>query len=237
MLTPSLFTLLLLVLPFVGFSIPTTVFYFLGAIGLYFYSSKGRDALFFAYWNTVIFLPLALWLLYSSGLPVVSSPQILATVAIAGGGLILLWLALVEFAVKNKAFFHNIFYLSVFLLVSGVILALKTPFVFGFGVFVAWVSAWLITAESLFFTGEKGFRIWAISAVFAFVYAQLLWVVSALSLGLINSALLLAVSAFLMFETTIRHLKGELNRKVVLNQITMFVTVAVLIFVTANWGM
>ncbi len=71
--------------------------------------------------------------------------------------------------------------------------------------------------------------------VFSFLILQLLWVVTILPLGFINSATIMAVFVYLMFDFCINHFRGSINKKIIVKNSIILIFSLLIIFISTNW--
>lgn len=76
-----------------------------------------------------------------------------------------------------------------------------------------------------------------ISAGFAFIVLQLVWAISYLPIGFLNSAALALPLVFVLGDFTIHHFGGSLNRRVVLRNATILIAIIIVISAVSRWGL
>jgi hypothetical protein len=98
------------------------------------------------------------------------------------------------------------------------------------------ISIFLLVGEWLSWL-EKGFpkRRVIISLVFSFIILQLLWVVSLLPLGFINSATLMTVFVYIMMDFSKHHFRGTINKSLVLKHLIVLLFSFFTIYIFTNW--
>lgn len=72
--------------------------------------------------------------------------------------------------------------------------------------------------------------------VLAFLIAEELWITALLPLGPINSANLALLTAYILFDSVRRHFEGRLNRRAILQNLTIYILLLLVIFATTQWG-
>lgn len=70
----------------------------------------------------------------------------------------------------------------------------------------------------------------------AFVVLQFLWATALLPLGPVNSASLMALITYILFDFVRHHFQGKINRRLVLRHFTIFILLMILIFATTRWS-
>lgn len=74
-----------------------------------------------------------------------------------------------------------------------------------------------------------------VALVFSFLILQLLWAVSLLPLGFVNSAALMTIFVYLIFDFCANHFRGTITKKLIIkNSIVLFASFCVIFFLT-NW--
>lgn len=225
-----IFTALLLELTLLQFTLFSLFIYAVGATFLYFISSTGRYSLFFSYWMVALFAPLGLYLLHTADLSGLSLPAFIFSFLMVAAILWGIWLGLVEFYFKERSLVNDLFYLVLVYLVSVVAFGYVGPFDPGIWTLIIWVVIWFLTAEFLIFNGHKGFDAWAVSAVMAFIVAQFFWIAAMIPyLNVLLSALLVSVIAFLVYDTFMTNIRGDLTKKVIFRQLVILLVVIILV--------
>jgi len=74
-----------------------------------------------------------------------------------------------------------------------------------------------------------------IALVFSFIVLQLSWAVSILPLGFLNSASLMTVSVYIMFDSCVDYLKGVLTKKQIVKDLVILAFSFIAIFFFTNW--
>ena len=101
------------------------------------------------------------------------------------------------------------------------------------GVFVA--SVFLIReffkVAAVDFSKQRVVASW----VLALLVVEIVWAISWLPIGFLNSAALAFLAVFTLINLTLHHFKGTLNKKIILSAITFFVLFALLIFIASKW--
>ncbi len=69
----------------------------------------------------------------------------------------------------------------------------------------------------------------------AFLSLQFLWVIGFLPFSVINAASLALLIALILEDLIIHHLSGNLNKRIILRNITMFLILAMIIFGASEW--
>ena len=70
----------------------------------------------------------------------------------------------------------------------------------------------------------------------AFLMAQFLWAVALLPLGPINSANLMVLISYILFDFTSHYFQGKINRQLVMKNVAVLVLLLLVIFATSGWG-
>lgn len=103
-------------------------------------------------------------------------------------------------------------------------------YLFVFAAIFLLAGEWFSWLENNF---PKRYRLAAVAL--AFLTLQLLWAVSVLPLGFLNSATIMLVFFYLMFDFCEHHFRGTINRRLLLkNSVLLFVSVFI-IFIFTNW--
>lgn len=71
---------------------------------------------------------------------------------------------------------------------------------------------------------------------FGFLMLQALWVVAILPLGFLNAASLALLIALILEDFFIEHWSGEMNRKIILRNITLFLVLGLVILGASRWS-
>lgn len=71
----------------------------------------------------------------------------------------------------------------------------------------------------------------------AFLMMELVVAVSFLPIGFLNSSALILLFVFVLEEFIFYHLKGNLNRQAILNNVTILIVAIIFIFATSRWGL
>lgn len=72
--------------------------------------------------------------------------------------------------------------------------------------------------------------------VSAFLLSQFLWATALLPLGPINSANLMVLLVYILFDFTSHYFQGNINRQLVMKNIAVLVLLLLIIFATSGWG-
>lgn len=133
--------------------------------------------------------------------------------------------------VRNTLLFYIMFLLF--------FLADKSSF-FLFKYLAVFLAAWLILRE-WFLPPEDSLvkfikRPALMALVLAFVTLQFLWAVALLPLGPVNSASLMALITYILFDFVRHHFQGKINHQLVLRHLTIFILLVILIFATTRWS-
>jgi hypothetical protein len=98
------------------------------------------------------------------------------------------------------------------------------------------IAIFLIIQEWFFWLEIKFPKRYRLSAlVFSFLILQLLWAVSILPLGFINSATIMTIFVYLMFDFCVNHFKGSINKKLVVRNSIILILSLFIIFLSTNW--
>lgn len=76
-----------------------------------------------------------------------------------------------------------------------------------------------------------------IVAGLAFLIIELAAIVDLLPIGFLNASALILLFVFIMEDFLFYHLKGGLNRGIILNNITILIVAAIIIFATSKWAL
>ncbi|MDP3999651.1 MAG: hypothetical protein Q8P76_03620 [bacterium] len=111
---------------------------------------------------------------------------------------------------------------------------------FLFKYLAVFLAAWLILRE-WFLPPEDSLvkfikRPALMALALAFIVLQFLWAVALLPLGPVNSASLMTLIAYILFDFARHHFQGKINRQLVLRHFTIFILLLILIFATTQWG-
>jgi len=99
------------------------------------------------------------------------------------------------------------------------------------------VVLFLITREWLSWLYQNFPKRFTLSAsIFSFLMFQILWAVSLLPLGFINSATLMTVIFYLGIDFLINHFRGSINKKLIIKNSIVLVASFLTIFFLTNWN-
>ena len=73
------------------------------------------------------------------------------------------------------------------------------------------------------------------ATVFSFVVFQFIWAIALLPLGFLNASALALVTALTIKDLMIARLSGNLNRQLILRNITVFIIFSLVIFAASSW--
>ena len=71
----------------------------------------------------------------------------------------------------------------------------------------------------------------------AFFLLQCAWVLSLLPIGFINAAVLLLLAYFILIDLTSHHLEGELTKRRILTDVSIFVILTIIVLAFSKWGL
>lgn len=80
---------------------------------------------------------------------------------------------------------------------------------------------------------KKSLFVWGTS----FLIMEFAVMVSFLPIGFLNSSALIVLIAFILEDLIFYHIKGNLNRQVVLNNLTILIVALIFIFATSKWSL
>jgi len=107
-----------------------------------------------------------------------------------------------------------------------------------FWIFPFFIIVLLLFRESLyFFDVQFKRRIGVTSAVVAFLTSELLLVTKFMPLGILNGSIFLALFFLLLRDSLIAHFHGNLTKKLLLRQVTIFVFLTLIIFAISKWSL
>lgn len=129
--------------------------------------------------------------------------------------------------IKNLILFYALFLLFFISDKSGWFLA-KYLGIFLAAFFI--LKDWFLASESSFLK-----RAGVAAGVLALLDLQLLWIVGLLPLGPVNAANLMVLITYILFNFTIHHFQGQIDRRFVFRKIAIFVLLLIFIFATSRW--
>lgn len=101
---------------------------------------------------------------------------------------------------------------------------------------ILFITLALIFHETfLFFSINLKDRIWFASFILGLLALELSWLLVFLPLGVINSAVFLALFFLLVRDTLLVHFQGHLNLSFVFRELTFFVFLSIIIFAASKW--
>lgn len=166
-----------------------------------------------------------------------SSLAILSSVIL--GILFFILLGIKKFAFINRQALFNLLSGALFFLVSVAFFAADKSN--GFNFFIYYIGTFLVTGllmkESLdFFAGnfpkkKKSLIVMGTSLLIMEAAA----ITAFLPIGFLNSAALIVLITFILEDLIFYHIKGNLSRQVVLNNITILIIAFIFIFATSKW--
>jgi hypothetical protein len=138
----------------------------------------------------------------------------------------------------DRAFWFNFFNLALFYAVFLIFFWADKSSFFAIKSLLLFLAALFLFRDSLSvsvsnysFPQKRTLASWLL----AFIILELVWVISLLPLGFINSANLAIISVFLLGDLTVNYFKGVLTRRSILIDVTLFVVLFLIIFGTTRW--
>ena len=128
---------------------------------------------------------------------------------------------------KNILLFYSIF-LTYFLSDKYDLFFIKYSLVFVFTFLL--VYEWLFWSEKSFVKRRR-----IIAMVFSLLVLQLTWGASLLPLGFVNSATLMTVLIYIMFDFCLHHFQGTISKELILKNSAVLALSAFFIFIFTNW--
>ena len=108
---------------------------------------------------------------------------------------------------------------------------------FVFKYVLVFLAIFLLLREWLVFSDTTFHRRYFLTAlVAASLLMQILWATALLPLGPINSANLMILVAYMILDFTHKHFRGNINRQLILKNITIFVLLLLVILATTSWN-
>ncbi len=142
--------------------------------------------------------------------------------------------------VERSAFYYllsNLLFFLVFLFFFSRWSLADSPW-FIVGYLLMFAVVFFLQKEFLaFLVVESPSRRLLISAGFAFIILQLVWAISYLPVGFLNSAALALPLVFVLGDFTIHHFGGSLNRRVVLRNATILIAIIIVISAVSCWSL
>jgi hypothetical protein len=129
----------------------------------------------------------------------------------------------------NLALFYSVF-ISFFYIDKSTLFAAKVLILF-LALFLLFKEFFRFLLPEYQLPKKKALIVWLL----ALIVLEIVFAVSLLPLGFINSANLAILSVFILGDLTFNYLKGTLNRRLFLIDITLFVLLILLIFGTTKW--
>ena len=221
-----------LALAFFGNSRSFGAFFLFIALAFYFYLKPFFEAkkYFFSY---LIFLVTAL--LAISRLPAESGKWNFIAAAVFG-------LAFYAFlGIKNLIFIHrssiyeflnNFVFFLVFIIFF---MADKSSEWIFWGYGAAVLSFFLLFRESIILRTSHVLKINLFSVSLAALISQFILAVSYLPVGFLNSAAISLAAVLVLKDLTVSHLRGDLNRQVILKNATIILLFSVIVFMASKW--
>ncbi|MEX2411394.1 MAG: hypothetical protein WD607_08500 [Candidatus Paceibacterota bacterium] len=161
---------------------------------------------------------------------------------------------LIRFSFKDRESIYNILNTSILALVFLTSFAfyefsyyLLIPFFLSFFIFKEFFNFHnLFSRQDLFprrdinlrFRPPEGINhilLLSILSTLSFLSTQIVWVVSILPFGIINSAVFSVVFFTLLRDIVLAHFKGTINKNFLLQQFSFLVVLTLIIFATTNW--
>lgn len=126
----------------------------------------------------------------------------------------------------------------------------RTRLIFNLALFYLTFFLFFISRRESFFTLKllgiflvallllKGLKHWplVVSWILAFLIIQIIWAISLLPIGLFQSANLALLIVFILQDLSVKYFAGLLTRRTILIDITIFVLLMLLIFITSSWS-
>lgn len=73
------------------------------------------------------------------------------------------------------------------------------------------------------------------SLILSFVTAEILWAVAILPIGFINSANIMLLTIYILFDFTFHHFQGTLTKKIIFKNLITFILLLFFILATSRW--
>ena len=141
-----------------------------------------------------------------------------------------------RFFFKNRFVVYGVFNTAVLLASFAVFFVLFEKSLLW--IFPFFVIVFLLFRESLyFFNIQFKRRIGVTSAVVALLTSELLLVTKFMPLGILNGSIFLALFFLLLRDSLIAHFQGNLTKKLLLRQVTIFVFLTLIIFAVSKWSL
>ncbi|MEK7555421.1 MAG: hypothetical protein AAB516_01215, partial [Patescibacteria group bacterium] len=100
------------------------------------------------------------------------------------------------------------------------------------------LGTFFLSKEFLFFfIPDFSKRRALITAGFSFLIFELIWVISLLPIGFLNSSALTLFAALILMDFIVNHFNGALTRRVILRNATSWIILSIIIFAASNWGL
>ncbi len=217
-----------------------SLFLFFGSIaGVYISQIAERNLLRSSFWLFPLVTIIGFWVITQNIAFSFSSPYIVLFFI----GLFLLFsfaffllIGISHFFFKNRFVIYGIFNTAVLLASFVVFFVLFEKSLFW--IFPFFIIVFLLFRESLYFFGvEFKRRIGVTSALVALLTSELLLVTKFLPLGILNGSIFLALFFLLLRDSLIAHFHGNLTRKLLLRQLTIFVFLTLIIFAVSKWSL
>lgn len=164
---------------------------------------------------------------------------ILGIVSGLGLGFLFYWLL----GIKNLVFARRsaVYYLLnsfLFFLVFFFFFLIDKSQFFWFKYLAAGLGILFLSKEFLlFFTPDFPKRKTLAAAGFSFLVLEILWAVSLLPIGFLNSSALMLFAVLILMDFIVHHFNGALTRVVILRNITSWIILNVVIFAASNWSL
>lgn len=213
--------------------------FFGSVLGVYITQIVERNLLRSSFWLFPLVTIIGFWVITRTIAFSFSSPY----VSIFFIGLFLLFsfaffllIGISRFFFKDRFIVYGVFNTAVLLTSFAVFFVLFEKSLFW--VFPFFVIVFLLFRESLyFFDIEFKRRIGVASAAVAFLTSELSLVTKFMPLGILNGSIFLALFFLLLRDGIIAHFKGNLTKKLLLRQLTIFVLLTLIIFAVSKWSL
>ena len=206
------------------------VIYFAAAFYFYFSGvSGGRQFL-------ASFLTLIVVSLLAVNLPVVSG-KLSVIISLLFGVILFLILGVKNLSFVNRPpiyhFLNNFLFLTVFIMFYA---SDKSQF-FIVKYLAAFFGIYFLFREALAFMSLPVSRLNLLSFGLALSIFQFLWVISLLPIGFLNAGALTLVLILITKDMVFAHLSGNLNRTMILKNITLLIVFVLIIFAASKWAL
>lgn len=168
------------------------------------------------------------------------NPNVAFGLAIISGLAFFILLGVKDFVfIKRERFFNFLSGYLYFLVSAAFFLADKTQFAMLFFYFLTFFAYWAISKEfmELVFPELPKTKRALVVIGSAFLITELATIISLLPIGFLNSSALVILFIFILEDLIFYHLKGKLNRQIIINNITILIVAVILIFAVSKWAL